>query len=258
MLNNTRKYVLTGLMTALVLCLTFFIRIPVPYTSGYIHLGDSMIYLSVLVLGPVYGAFAAGVGSMLADLAGGYPQYALPTLIIKSLMALCMGLVMKSRSRRGTLISMLASLLVWGLFCAGTIINLNVTIRDEGKDRILKSILDPGADSEAAAEAASKLNNLPLYLILGIAALVIVLSVSAWLISRKSGSDIFGIKALVGMIAAGMWMVMGYFIAECFMYGPIPATFSIPANLLQFFGGVVTAGIISPALKKAGLISSAP
>lgn len=68
MVNNTRKYVLTGLMTALVLCLTFFIKIPVPYTSGYIHLGDSMIYLSVMILGPVYGAFASGIGSMLADL----------------------------------------------------------------------------------------------------------------------------------------------------------------------------------------------
>ena len=41
MVHNTRKHILAGLMTALVLCLTFFIKVPVPYTSGYIHLGTA-------------------------------------------------------------------------------------------------------------------------------------------------------------------------------------------------------------------------
>ena len=56
--RNTRKYVLTGLLTALIFALTFVFHIPVPYTSGYIHLGDSMIYISI-VLGPFFGAFAS-------------------------------------------------------------------------------------------------------------------------------------------------------------------------------------------------------
>jgi len=256
MVNNTRKYVLTGLMTALVLCLTFFIKIPVPYTSGYIHLGDSMIYLSVMILGPVYGAFASGIGSMLADLLGGYAQYAVPTLIIKSLMALCMGLILKSRSRKGTFVSVLTSIMVWAGFCSGAIINLQSSIRAYGKGRILESVLDPGADTETLASMENKLNNLTLYLVLGIGASILVLSVTAWLISRKSGSDIFSMKAIIGMTAAGMCMVMGYFIVESFMYGPIPATFSIPPNLLQFFGGILTAGLMAPALKKASLIQS--
>ena len=39
------------------------------------------------LLGPVYGAVAGGVGSALADLAGGFPVWILPTLIIKAVMA---------------------------------------------------------------------------------------------------------------------------------------------------------------------------
>jgi len=242
-------------MTALVLCLTFFIKVPVPYTSGYIHLGDSMIYLSVMILGPVYGAFASGVGSMLADLLGGYAHYAIPTLVIKSLMALCMGLILKSKGRRGTIASVIVSILAWVSFCAGAIINLKLSIGAHGKGKILGSLLEPGADAETAARMEEKLDNLTLYLVIGVAVSVLVLSAAAWLISRKSGSDIFGIKALIGMTAAGMCMVMGYFIVESFMYGPIPATFSIPPNLFQFFGGVLMAGILIPALKKASLRS---
>lgn len=256
MINDTRKYILTGLMTALVLCLTFFIRIPVPYTSGYIHLGDSMIYLSVMILGPFHGAFAAGVGSMLADLLGGYPQYAVPTLIIKSLMALCMGLILKSRSKKATLASVGISVIVWAAFCAGAIINLRAGISVNGTGKILDAVLEPGADAEALADMERKLGSLPLYLILGIAASVLILSAAAWFLSRKGGNEIFNAKAIIGMTAAGMCMVIGYFIAESFMYGPIPATFSIPSNLVQFYAGVLTAGLLAPALRKASLIQS--
>lgn len=254
MVSNTRKYVLTGLMTALVLVMTFFIKVPVPYTSGYIHLGDSMIYLSVMILGPLYGAFASGVGSMLADLLGGYVHYAIPTLIIKSLMALCMGFILNSRTKRGAFASVGTSIVVWAGFCIGAILNLKADIRTSGTDKILETVLEHGSDAEAVASMENKLNNLPLYLVLSIAASILILVTAAWFLSRKSGSDIFSVKAIIGMTAAGMCMVMGYFIAESFMYGPIPATFSIPPNLLQFFGGLLLAGVLAPAIKKASLI----
>ena len=254
MVSSTRKYVLTGLMTALVLVMTFFIKVPVPYTSGYIHLGDSMIYLSVMILGPFYGAFASGVGSMLADLLGGYVHYAIPTLVIKSLMALCMGFILNSRTKKGAFASVGTSIVVWVGFCIGAILNLKSGIRTSGTDKILETVLEPGSDAEAIASMESKLNNLPLYLVLSIAASILILVTAAWFLSRKSGSDIFSVKAIIGMTAAGMCMVMGYFIVESFMYGPIPATFSIPPNLLQFFGGLLLAGVLSPAIKKASLI----
>ena len=48
--DKTGRLVLTALMACLVLLATYMIRIPSPFTQGYIHLGDTMIFLSVLVL----------------------------------------------------------------------------------------------------------------------------------------------------------------------------------------------------------------
>ena len=50
-----------------------------------------MIFLSVLLLGKKGGALAAGLGSALADVLGGYAAYAPWTLLIKALMAIIMG-----------------------------------------------------------------------------------------------------------------------------------------------------------------------
>ena len=53
--------VMMGLMTCLVIVATMFIKIPIPMTQGYVHLGDSMIFLAVLILGKKSGSLAAGV-----------------------------------------------------------------------------------------------------------------------------------------------------------------------------------------------------
>ena len=63
--NRIMNLVLTGLMMCLVMVATMFIKVPIPFTQGYVHLGDSMIFLSVLVLGTRNGCIAAGVGSAL-------------------------------------------------------------------------------------------------------------------------------------------------------------------------------------------------
>lgn len=78
---NVQKLTLCGVMAALVFVMTYFPKIPVPVTGGYVHLGDGAIFLSVLLLGPL-GIPAAAVGSMLSDLIGGYMVYVLPTFLI--------------------------------------------------------------------------------------------------------------------------------------------------------------------------------
>lgn len=249
MKTDVKKFVLTGLMTALVFVLTFTLKVPVPYTSGYIHLGDSMIYLSVIVLGPIYGAFASGIGSMLADLLAGYAQYAIPTLIIKSLMALIMGLILKADTKKSTLTAVGTSLGIWTLFSGGAILYLQNTINTLGMGKVVDSLLDEKATAEVIQDTERLVHALPLKLVLGIGATLIVMSIAATLISKKTGH--FTVKAIIGMTAAGMCMVMGYFLVESFMYSPVAATFSIPPNLLQFFGGVIAAGILAPAIKRA-------
>ena len=98
--EKTSKLVLTALMLCLVLLATFSVRIPAPFTQGYVHLGDAFIFISVLLLGKKNGAIAAGVGSAMADILGGYAIYAPWTLIIKFLMAFIMGLFIEVSAKR--------------------------------------------------------------------------------------------------------------------------------------------------------------
>ncbi len=249
--NATRKLVFTSLMTALVFVLTFSVKIPVPYTSGYIHLGDSMIYLSVMLLGPGYAAFASGVGSMLADIAGGYIQYAIPTLIIKALMALIMGLFTTVKSRRAILPSVIVPISAWAVFCAGTLYYMNRQIKAFGIDNIVNIVVGQDADAETIASAAKTINNMPMYFSLGIAALIVILTLTVYLVFRKSGAKVFAPASVIGMSAAGICMIMGYFIVESIMYSPLAATLSIPSNMIQFFGGIIAACILSPAIVRA-------
>lgn len=90
---TTKKIVMTALLAALVCVATMSIRIPTPSTGGYIHPGDALVILSGIILGPVYGFLAAGIGSALADLLGGYLIYVPITLFVKGLVALFSGLV---------------------------------------------------------------------------------------------------------------------------------------------------------------------
>lgn len=78
--------VFSALMAALVLVVT---RLSMPIGSfGYIHMGDAMIYLAVLILPLPYALPAAAIGAGLADLTSGYAIYIIPTVLIKSAMVL--------------------------------------------------------------------------------------------------------------------------------------------------------------------------
>lgn len=86
--------VMSALLTAICCAATMAVRIPSP-TGGYINAGDSIVLLSAFLLGPFWGAAAAGIGSALADILAGYMVYAPATLVIKALMALCAGMMLK-------------------------------------------------------------------------------------------------------------------------------------------------------------------
>lgn len=157
---NFKKVVMAALFAALACVATMSIRIPTPGTGGYIHPGDAIVILSGVLLGPVYGFLAAGIGSAMADLLGGYFLYVPITLIIKGLIALISGIIYRK---------------------IGTTKNT----------RFLAVILG------------------------GVTDIVLV---------------------------AG-----GYFICEYFMYG-MGAAASIPANLIQGFGGLIISAVLYPIL----------
>lgn len=73
--NHIKKLAFTGLMAALVFVTSKFLSIPLPTAIGNtrLHMGNVMCLLSGLLLGPVQGGLAAGIGSMIFDLLD--PQY---------------------------------------------------------------------------------------------------------------------------------------------------------------------------------------
>ncbi len=87
---STNRLATAGLMAALVVVGTMLIQVPTP-GKGYIHIGDSMVYLCGILLGPSLGALAAACGSLLADIFSGYGVYAPASFIIKGLDAWMVG-----------------------------------------------------------------------------------------------------------------------------------------------------------------------
>jgi len=78
---------LSGVLCAAVFISTAYLHIP--SNTGYIHLGDTLIYLAACLLPTPYAVFAGAVGAMLADLLGGYIIWAPGTAVIKALAVLC-------------------------------------------------------------------------------------------------------------------------------------------------------------------------
>lgn len=92
--NSVYAIVLTGVFTALVMAATSFFKIPVAATNGYVHVGDAMIFLAVMILGRRNGTIAGATGSALADLIGGYAHWVPWTFVIKGLMAFAAGTIL--------------------------------------------------------------------------------------------------------------------------------------------------------------------
>ncbi|WP_130807610.1 ECF transporter S component [Senegalia massiliensis] len=125
--NKIQNLTILGLLIALVAVSTMMIKIPVVSTEGYIHLGDSMIFLSAIIFGKKKGAIAGGIGSAMADLLLGYTHWIIPTLIIKGLMGYFVGLISNGESdnliniRNSISLIFGALWMVFGYFVAGGI-----------------------------------------------------------------------------------------------------------------------------------------
>ncbi len=86
--KKTNMLVMAGLMACLVMLATLFVRVPIPLTRGYVHFGDAMVFISMLILNKRYAATASAVGASLADILGGFAIWAPWTFIAKGAMVL--------------------------------------------------------------------------------------------------------------------------------------------------------------------------
>ena len=121
---NVKDTVIASLGIALVFLATWLIKVP-NGIQGYFNLGDGFILLFASVLNPFLAFMVGGVGSALADIAGGYGMYAIFTLLIKGMEAvLTSWLVYKGRSSFRYIAYALSGLLmVSGYFVADAYIN---------------------------------------------------------------------------------------------------------------------------------------
>jgi uncharacterized membrane protein len=224
-MTSIRKLVISGLMIALVFIGTFSIRIPVPFTQGYIHAGDSMIFLSAILFGWKTGALAGGIGSALAD-AMGYPHWIIPTLIIKALMGAIIGLLCENRS------DMKFRMIQGGL--VGLLICLTTALRIYIPRLSANAVLSANDELSSISEASSLIQNATtnfLYILL-----FLVLSFMLFMIfKKKQHSTLISINHYIAMIISGSFMVFGYYLAASLMYGSfVTPLFSIPSNVFQF------------------------
>lgn len=87
MKKNIKRLTLSALASAIICVVIYLLPVPMPSGWGYVNIGDTFIYLFACLLPMPYGIFAAAIGASVADLLAGYSVYAVPTFIIKLLMA---------------------------------------------------------------------------------------------------------------------------------------------------------------------------
>ncbi|HGA1447927.1 TPA: ECF transporter S component [Streptococcus suis] len=77
--NQLRQLTEISLFAALICVVVFFIRIP--FGSQFVHLGNALVVVGVLIFGAKKGALAASLGLGIVDLLSGYASVAWITIL---------------------------------------------------------------------------------------------------------------------------------------------------------------------------------
>ncbi len=91
--SRIRGLVMGGLLAAMTFVATFWGRVPIPGTHGYVNLGDGVLMMAGLLFGPWVGFAAGAIGSAIADMWAGYALYAPVTFIVKGLEGFAVGAI---------------------------------------------------------------------------------------------------------------------------------------------------------------------
>jgi uncharacterized membrane protein len=217
----------TAVFTALVFVATVVFSIYVPATEGFFNIGESMVFLSAILFGPLVGAFAGGVGSMLADLFLGFPHYAPGTLIIKACEGAVVGLIKKRNPK-------FSSKRYWRLFTLFLGVLVGVMLGWVGSAYYSGEVNLTLGPSTFVFQVP-----VVLWLSLGI---ITALSIALLgiLTDPEFGWTVFSV------IVGGLVMVFGYFVYQMFFIFPlfnieVVAIMEIPVNIGQMIIGAIVA-----------------
>lgn len=95
--NKTFRICFIGLMAAIVFVVNYF---RIPFMGTQLHMTNALCVLCGLLFGPSAGFLAAGLGSGLYDIVGGYGAECVITFINKGAIALVAGLIGYHAARR--------------------------------------------------------------------------------------------------------------------------------------------------------------
>jgi len=120
-LKKTSAIVLTAMMMCIIMVAIFILRVPIPFTQGYVNLSDGIIFITIALLDKKHSIAAASLGSMMGDILGGFPVWAPWTFFIKGVMALIAVLIIdffaqKNLSSRSMLAARIFAMTCGGLF----------------------------------------------------------------------------------------------------------------------------------------------
>lgn len=88
---RARAVAITAVSIAIVALFVTIVRVPVPATGGFWHLGVLAETFVGVAFGPLLGMVASGVGAALADVIGGFSSFAPLTLIAHGSTGLIVG-----------------------------------------------------------------------------------------------------------------------------------------------------------------------
>jgi uncharacterized membrane protein len=88
---RARTVAITAVSIAIVALFVTIIRIPVPATGGYWHLGVLAETFVSVAFGPILGMIASGLGAAMADVFSGFASFAPLTLIAHGSTGLIVG-----------------------------------------------------------------------------------------------------------------------------------------------------------------------
>lgn len=228
--SKTRLVASSALSIALVFVATSSISIYIPATRGYFNLGDSMVFLTAILFGPIVGGVAGGIGSMLSDVFLGYTVYAPATLVVKGVEGFITGklyriLMGKEKAGRTWLIMVL-------FFMPVMVLGV-----------VVAALMFMGEEAEVSLFAASSMiiPSQPVFF-----TILVVLAVLIMLVLKFHKRNL---PTVIPCFIGGFEMVLGYFIYEFFLVG-LGAIFEVPANFAQTFLGAMIASTIHMAVEK--------
>jgi uncharacterized membrane protein len=233
-LSETRKLAATAVFTAFVAAVTMAFAIYIPATKGYFNIGEVMIYITAILMGPYIGAFAGGVGSAISD-AILAPQYAPGTLVIKGLEGLIVGYLTNLPLTNLTRRKWLGISAVLAVVLAALIAYLGTNFLSGDQQLYLGF---PSGPNTTIGPQFTVSFFVPWEFWVAVSAITLLaVVVGGYVVDAKLGWTILAI--LIG----GSEMVLGYFLFESIglQLGYVTAGIEVPINAGQVLVGLVVA-----------------